>query len=108
MSIRNNRLTALISDCNFYNDIIEHPDYINPWKNKPIMSYNIAKKCRQLEELRSNYHPLTRENRMDKIYDYKVNQPLKTRGISRYEAFSYRIPYVVILCIIIIFILFVV
>ncbi len=89
MSLRNKTLTDIIADCNFYEETIENPSYISSWTNKPAFTYNPTKKCRQLEELRLLYNPIRRENRMDKIFDYKINNPLHSNdGISKYEAFS--------------------
>lgn len=85
MSLRNKDIAFLLSRCDLYNETIEREDYIDPWKDDP--TFNPEKHCRKLREQRSLYHPLKRESNIDYEYNYRVNQPLKRSGITKYEGF---------------------
>ena len=71
--LRNKTVTDIIKYCKYYKDNIEYSRYIDPWRIRPEFTYDIAKKCRQLEESRFLYHPLTDTRTMDNIYYYKKN-----------------------------------
>ena len=81
MSLTNSDITDVINDCKLYNNIIERNSYIDPWVRVPKFTYNSTKKCRDLLEKRSTYHPVGRRDFMyDKFYNYKTNQPRESSG----------------------------
>lgn len=93
MSIRNYDIAKLVSYCDYHNEDIERPNYINSWNNTPLYAYNPDKVCRQFEEKKLIHHPIVRSN-INNLFNYKTNKPLSdNRGIVRYESFSINTHY---------------
>ena len=80
MSLKPEQINDLVRQCKYYKNKIRLPKYIRPWIDRPRYTYNLEKKCRQLREEKSVYHPLFRTNDTDGIYSYKTNKPLDELG----------------------------
>ena len=80
MSLRTEIVSDIINDCDYYKDIIDREEYIPPWSIIPYKTYNISRKCWQLEKKRNIYNPKIRGEKMDAIFDYKINKPLWETG----------------------------
>jgi len=95
MSLTTKTMHEILSDCDYYKDVILRPDYFKQWTIAPASTYNYRKKCRQLEEKRlfSRFRDRTR----DTFFRYKPNRKIELFGNYKKSDFNFKILTIIII-----------